>query len=443
MVEAGKATIQIDAETKKLNAGMKKARNEVKSFGSSVSKMSIASTIGFAAAGAAALSFAKDAATSAIQFETTYTAFTNMVGVESGMMLKRMQIASRGTVSELDLVKNANTAMLLGIDAEALPKMMEISRAAARATGQDVGFMFQSIATGMGRQSRMILDNLGIIVNAEEAYEKYADSIGKATGQLTGAEMKIAFNNEVLAQGNVIMEKAGAETETAADKVEQFTATWADLGKEAGELALPLISTGVQKLTGDLKLLNEGIEQWRDLSKEAGEGFKPSFFGEQQPIFPGSPFAPGGGQSIAPGMETREAEEAGKAHAEYADLIFESRKRLQDLTGEIPKNNEEMNERVQAILTERDTLALLNKQAEESIPGLSKVIDMFVRMKLATDDLNDVGLIGSSGTFLKESRRGRGALRSELVEVDILDDEGIATGRTKMEEKWVEADSTG
>lgn len=259
MVEAGKVTVVVDAETKKLKKGMDKAKKDVKSFSESVKKMGLASKLAWGVATAAFLKFTKDAVSAAIKFETTYRAFTNMVGSESEILMQRLDDAARGTVSQLELITNANQAMLLGIDKEALPEMMEIARAAARTTGQDVGFMFQSIATGMGRQSRMILDNLGIIVKADDAYKTYADTLGKTVAQLTMVERRTAFNNAVLEAGRAIIEKSGASTETAADKTEQFTSAWKDFGREFGASVLPIVIPGLQVLANVLSAVASGM----------------------------------------------------------------------------------------------------------------------------------------------------------------------------------------
>ena len=47
--------------------------------------------------------------------------------------------------------------------------MLQIARGAAQATGQSMELMLQSIVTGIGRQSKLMLDNLGILTSAEEA----------------------------------------------------------------------------------------------------------------------------------------------------------------------------------------------------------------------------------------------------------------------------------
>ena len=70
-------------------------------------------------------------------------------GVEAGFkklakgsneFLKRLTVATKGTVSQLDLMKQANQAMLLGIDQDALPAMFEGAAIIAQASGDDITF---------------------------------------------------------------------------------------------------------------------------------------------------------------------------------------------------------------------------------------------------------------------------------------------------------------
>ena len=65
-------------------------------------------------------------------------------------MLERLKEATRGTVSEIQLMTQANQALLLGIDPEALPTMFEGALSAAQATGRPVSSAIADITTGIG-----------------------------------------------------------------------------------------------------------------------------------------------------------------------------------------------------------------------------------------------------------------------------------------------------
>ena len=62
----------------------------------------------------------------------------------------------------------------LNKDYKNLDKYLQFAQMKAQQTGQSVEFMTQSIVTGLGRQSKMILDNLGI--SAAEIDKKNAET---------------------------------------------------------------------------------------------------------------------------------------------------------------------------------------------------------------------------------------------------------------------------
>ena len=206
-------------------------------------------TAGIAAAGAAV--HLATVASKGVEVRNAFERMAAESGRSSQQLLQNMSKAAAGTVSKIDLMKQANQAFLLvGSEVgEKLPKMMEIARAAAKATGQDVGFMFQSIVTGIGRQSKMILDNLGINIKMSEAQEKYAATLGKTAAQLTEAEKKQAFMNEAMAQGEDIIRRTGSEQVSFNEKMAQFSAALDDIKQALGEVLIPVLTTAIDVLT--------------------------------------------------------------------------------------------------------------------------------------------------------------------------------------------------
>jgi len=165
-------------------------------------------------------------------------AFENLassLGMSSEKIIKDLRKMSGETMSTAEIMGKASQAMILGIDPTKLAKMMEISRASARAFGKDVGFMFESIAIGVGRQSKLILDNLGIIVSAGAAYEKYAKILGKSTKELTELERKQAFLNATLEAGERILNQIDTSTMTNLEKMQKLKAGWHDFAVTVGQ----------------------------------------------------------------------------------------------------------------------------------------------------------------------------------------------------------------
>jgi len=123
---------------------------------------------------------------------------------------------------------------MLGIDKNKLPELMEIAAARGKVMGRTVTEAFNDITIGIGRQSKLILDNLGIIVNAEDAYKRYATQLGKTSDQLTEVERKQAFVNEVISQSTGLTEAMRYATETHTEKLQRLSAGWDNLKSGMG-----------------------------------------------------------------------------------------------------------------------------------------------------------------------------------------------------------------
>lgn len=147
------------------------------------------------------------------------------VNLNSKSLLADLRAASNGTIADFDLIKGANNALVGQVGefgqafGRSLPKLLEVARASARATGQDVNFLYESIVTGIKRGSPLILDNLGILVNATAANKKYAESIGVSAESLTDEQKKLAYLNATLEAGAKIVDAMGNAHETAAEKI--------------------------------------------------------------------------------------------------------------------------------------------------------------------------------------------------------------------------------
>jgi hypothetical protein len=153
----------------------------------------------------------------------------NSYGANVDTIIAQLKRASDGTVDTMTLINKAGTAMMMGIAPDKISKLMEIARATSRMTGQSVVEAFSDISLAVGRQSKMILDNLGIIVQVGEANEKYAKVLGKTATQLTDVEKKQAFLNAALDAGKDLMERLGDDTKTTAEQFQTLEAQVKDV----------------------------------------------------------------------------------------------------------------------------------------------------------------------------------------------------------------------
>lgn len=222
----------------------KAIKNSDASMGTFASKMQqYGPMIGaaFVAAGVAAAAYSVKTALVHEQLSRGFENLAASQGKNADEYLKKIKEVSHGTVSEVEIMQKANQAMLLGIDLDTITRMMEGAAVIAQSTGQDVGYMFESLALGVGRQSRMLLDNLGIIVKVEEANQSYAESLGKTVSELTDAEKKTAFLNATMEGLNERTEALGGFTEDTTTKITKLKTVLSDASVAFGSELTPAV----------------------------------------------------------------------------------------------------------------------------------------------------------------------------------------------------------
>ena len=167
-----------------------------------------------------------DKASKTKEAEEAMDRLSKNLNLNSKDILSGLQNASKGAVSNYDLILSANKAMSLGVakNTNDFTTLMEIARIKAKNMGITTTQAYNDIVTGLGRGSAMILDNLGITINAAQANEEYAKSIGKTVSQLTDAEKKQALINKVVADGKKEFEAAGEVMLTDAERRQKLIA---------------------------------------------------------------------------------------------------------------------------------------------------------------------------------------------------------------------------
>ena len=183
----------------KTQSGLKKVGGSVKGLTSSLLK---AGAVFYGAKGL--ITGMQKSVQLAGNFKGVEQSFNNLgknIGFTAGS-LGKLDKALDGTVSKVEMMKQANNAMLLNIaeNDDQMAELFDTAQRLAKAVGEDATFGVESLVTGLGRQSKLMLDNLGIMVDTNKLYEDHAKSLGKTVGQLTEQEKKQAFVNGALAQ---------------------------------------------------------------------------------------------------------------------------------------------------------------------------------------------------------------------------------------------------
>ena len=174
-----------------------------------------------------------------------FAALAESAGTSADEMLAALEQSSAGMISQRDLMLSFNRAsQLVGMDfAQRLPDAMQYLGRVAAATGTDLDYLLNSLVVGVGRLSPMILDNLGIQVSLNDAYEEYAQSIGKSADQLTKQEQQAALMNAVIARLRENTASLPPVAGTAQASWAALGATWQNLRDELGVRLVPALQT--------------------------------------------------------------------------------------------------------------------------------------------------------------------------------------------------------
>ena len=199
------------------------------------------------------------------------------VGVNAERLLASMKDAARGTVTEIELMRQANRAFIAG-GAEfalAIPQLFEIARAAAVSTGQDVTFVLDSLTKGIAKASIKLIDNAEVYIKVGEAVEEYAEKLGTTADELDVVSRRQAILQAVLEQGQGLVGDVGAEAENAADAFRKYETAVLDAKQATSEFFIDLIGPGAAgqiKALTDVTVSLSGIIQTLALLKIASGG---------------------------------------------------------------------------------------------------------------------------------------------------------------------------
>ena len=209
------------------------------------------------------IQFTKESA----KVEAMGRAFNTLQGgtENASIAMGKLKEATNGTMSQFDLFQQANNAMILGItkNSDEMAEMFDIAQRLGQALGKDTKMSVESLITGIGWQSRLMLDNIGIIVDSNKAYSQYAQKIGIASDKLTDAQKKTAFLEATMTSAREKVAGLGDEIVDMQQKMERVSAAFSDTRIGLGRLV-----TSVFNLDKNLRIVSDSIDNANTLFKK-------------------------------------------------------------------------------------------------------------------------------------------------------------------------------
>lgn len=240
MAQENEIKIIVEAEVKRALKNLKKVQKEGETTGQKMGKMTQKMKAGWlVAAGGIAASIiamkkAFDFTKEFAMFQQATSAMKNQFGKDADDVIKKLGAVSGGAISNAKLIEGANRAMALNVtkDLGQMADLLEVARFRAQTMGITTTQAFDDIVTGIGRQSPLILDNLGIITKGWDAEAKAA---GKAFDQQF-------ILNKILRQGAADIKDAGGVALTSAEKMLRFGASIENIKLKIGESLMPVFN---------------------------------------------------------------------------------------------------------------------------------------------------------------------------------------------------------
>ena len=200
--------------------------------------------------------------TNSAKIESMSRAFNTLQGgtQNANIAINKLREATDGTMSSFDLFQQANNAMILGVskNSDEMAEMFDIAQRLGRALGKDTRMSVESLITGIGRQSRLMLDNIGIIVKSDEAYDDYAKKLNTTADKLTDAEKKQAFLEATMTSARAKVESLGGETLSTEDTFAQLSTQLSETSNAIGQTFTPMVLALSEGLRGAL-IAGEGF----------------------------------------------------------------------------------------------------------------------------------------------------------------------------------------
>ena len=207
-------------------------------------------------------------------------------------LLDNLKAATHGTVSEIELMKQAIKFENFKLPVEDLANYLAFAQQKAKDTGESIDFLVTSIVNGLGRQSKQILDNLGI--SAAELTQRMNEgaTMTEAVSAIIKEEMAKAGDYVETAAERAA--RATADTENKMEELgrsampvaEEFASAWAEIRNGAMTLVLPVLSSvadsirDIREILGgewDMPKLKPGIPNLAEGPAESNQPKRPTW----------------------------------------------------------------------------------------------------------------------------------------------------------------------
>ena len=247
--DLGEITVYIVTDATGFERGISRARNVMTDFQRS---MQIAAGVLMRDLFYGFVGIIREATELGAEVETLKNSFDSFTDAADAqwLTLDKLRTATMGMVSDVDLLTQANRMLSAGMPVDQIEELFSGAIKLGKAMGIDAATAIEKVTLGLVRQSWRLMDDLGIIMRANEAYKQYAERIGTTTDKLTAQQKQLAwiiYGTDALTDR---VEVLGDNIGEADKMLDQFTATLKNVYTSIGEniAAIPALTMLVNAL---------------------------------------------------------------------------------------------------------------------------------------------------------------------------------------------------
>lgn len=172
-----------------------------------------------------------------------------------------------GTVDMEDALEAAGRALInLQVGTREIPQLFEIARKAASAFGGDTVNNFERIQQAIISGNTRALREVGIFINAEQAYKRLADSIGTLPNNLSETGKQQAILNEVLRVGEERLKNISSSITPVEKSLKVLAVSFGEVGDTfamlANKILGPVLQGAFQQLANGFDLINIRLREF-------------------------------------------------------------------------------------------------------------------------------------------------------------------------------------
>jgi hypothetical protein len=196
--------------------------------------------------------------------DSQFNRLTESAGISAEALRAGFESAADGLVDIDNVIATTNEAIVnLGSSAQRLPEVLELTRRVTATLGGDIQERFDGIVRAIDTANTRSLRQQGIVIDQEQAFRSFAQSIGVATNELTLAQRQQAILNAVIEQGNKQFANVSTSVQPLTDAFSRLKTAIGELGDTSATVtnqqfgaiftrALESITLGLSRLNAEI-----------------------------------------------------------------------------------------------------------------------------------------------------------------------------------------------